>query len=245
MLKTKSGTRICFGAAAGAAALAFASTAAADDPVFGWTRSFEGAHQIDLTGQLVYAVNMTPNADEEFMVAGQRFTSSESTRGVAVQSRFARDNWIARPEFGDAPGAAGLEEVMWDMRFCRDNVSIDANVREGRTYKLQLLFSDAFWQTAGNRSFDVVINGSQAINEFDILEVAGSHNGHVESGALYTFTFTARDSDLNIDLVAGTGPDPNPLINAFTLEIIPAPATVGLMGLGGLMMTRRRRRSVA
>lgn len=242
MFGSENGTRKWVKFAVGVTAATFASAAMADDPIRGWTRSFTDANHIDTSGRIVYAVNVTPDANDMFEVGDLMFTSSENTAGFRVDSMFSRDQWLARPELGNA----GLEDVMWDMRFSNHNhsVKLDANVNPNRVYKIQLLFSDAYWNEAGNRAFDIYVEDQLVVNEFDIIEVAGPHNGHVESGALYTWTVAATDGQINVELRHGsTTFDTNPLINAMTVELVPAPATIGLMGLGGLMISRRRRRS--
>ena len=58
---------------------------------------------------------------------------------------------------------------------------------------------------------------------------------------LYTGIFRPSSATLNVTLAAGgDGGDTNPIISALTLEAVPEPATLGILGLGGLALLRRR-----
>lgn len=215
------------------------------EPNFGKTSAFDSTSQLDLDGNMIYAVNVSPNVEENFSIGDLMFTSSENTAGVTLSSTHSRDNWLDRPQFAESQGSEALESIMWDMRFStRGEVNIDMAVTEGSEYQLQLLFSDAFWTEEGMRRFDVVIENALAIDEFDIASVTGPREGAVNRGAVYTLTFVAMDNNLDIDLLHGTtGQDSIPLINGFTLEMVPSPASLALLAVGSapLLIGRRRR----
>lgn len=226
-------------AAAGTAVAAYAN------PNFGTVHMFEGVEDLDLSGEFLYTVNVSPNTAEAFQIGDLMFTSSDNTAGVAVTSTHARDNWLSRPEYSESTWSDSLESIMWDMRFSTSGpVNIDLAVEQGAEYKLQLFFSDAYWTEQGMRQFDIMVEDALAVDEFDIVGVTGRREGGLNRGAVYTYNFTALDSNLDIDLLRGSGgQDQIPIINGFSLEVVPAPGAFALLAAGAapLLIGRRRR----
>jgi hypothetical protein len=55
------------------------------------------------------------------------------------------------------------------------------NLTVGHTYTIRLHFAEEYWTTAGSRTFNVVMNGTQVLTNFDILATAGGeYNAVVE-----------------------------------------------------------------
>ena len=50
------------------------------------------------------------------------------------------------------------------------------NLTAGLTYKLRLHFAELYWTTAGQREFNVFINGVQVLTNYDIIAAAGAAN---------------------------------------------------------------------
>ncbi len=224
-------------------AVGAASLAMGDVVNFGDVSVFHGPDDLDLTGSFLYAVNVSPNSAESFTVNGVEFKADTTVAGVSILANQAKDNWNSRPYFGDSADAQNLADVLWDVRFhgSRD-VNIDAAVSTGQEYKLQLFFVENYWQDAGSRTFDIVVEGETAVDEFDIMSHSFTENDHT-GGVVFTYTFVAGDDNLDIDLLRGTtGVDRIPIISGFTLETVPAPASLAMLGLGGLICTSRRRR---
>ncbi len=57
----------------------------------------------------------------------------------------------------------------------------------GKTYTVRLHFAESYWTAAGQRTFNVSINGSQVLTNFDIFATAGAINKAV----VEQFTATA------------------------------------------------------
>src|SRR5205823_437445 len=74
--------------------------------------------------------------------------------------------------------------------------------------KVRLHFAETFFTTAGSRTFNVTINGTQVLTNFDIFAAAGAANKAVireftlnaDSSGVYTITTT---SVVNSALVSG------------------------------------------
>lgn len=117
-----------------------------------------------------------------------------------------------------------------------------------------------FWQRAAN---SVTVSGLQANTPYTVglvhaASIAADNQDWTLNGALLgddvfqtasvgapvEFTVTANGSgEISIVSTApgnGSGTDVN-LLQAVTLEVIPEPASIALLGMGGLMMLRRRR----
>ena len=221
-----------------------ASPASAETVHFGSLSSFDGPGGLDLTAEgshsFAYAVNFEKN-DPDRAVSGLTFvcegTDCAPVAGVTVTSSNYYGEYF-HPEFGDTTDDNNLEDIMDGFAyFTGTNRNIDVAVTSGQVYKLQLLFQG----DNGVRIWDIVIEGSLAVDEF----YAKNYDYHLGIGAVYTYEFTAGDNNLDIDLPAGTttGADTAGLLSAMTLEVIPEPGTLVLLGLGslGLLLRRRRR----
>ena len=60
----------------------------------------------------------------------------------------------------------------------------------GASYTVQLDFAEEYWTAAGSRTFNVLINGSQVLTNFDIFATAGGEFKAVAE----SFTATANSS---------------------------------------------------
>ena len=230
----------------GAVAMA-GQTATAETINFGSLAKFEGASDLDLSGDFLYTTNITPDTTAP-VINGLTFTPNASLAGLSVTSANSAANWVNKPEYGASSDDDALEDAMHDMRYSSTgsgaDLNIDADVISGQQYKLQLLFSENFYTTTGSRSFDISIEGSKAVDEFDIINTAGTWTGAPTAGTVFTYIFTAGDTNLDIDLEPGTSfSDHAPLINGMTLEKVPEPASIILFSMAGfgLLMARRRR----
>ncbi|HQL76094.1 MAG TPA: malectin domain-containing carbohydrate-binding protein, partial [Phycisphaerae bacterium] len=192
-------------------------------PAIGEAKGFGGASDLDLSGDMVYAVNVSPNAaDSPKQVGGATFTADTATAGVSVAATNSINNWLTKPEYGSTTDDDNLEEIMWDIRFGSNNaVTANMDVVRGNTYKVQLLFSDTYTEP-GKRPFDINIEGALAHDEFDPVYYRGTWD-NINRGAVYTATFVAGDNELNVSLTPGsTGTDKNAILNGFTLEQVAA-----------------------
>jgi endo-1,4-beta-xylanase len=83
----------------------------------------------------------------------------------------------------------------------------------GRAASVTLFFEESFWTAAGQRRFNVVINGATVLNQFDIFATAGGANRAIAR----TFNTTANGSgQVVVQFARGGGPD-NPKICGITV----------------------------
>ena len=66
-------------------------------------------------------------------------------------------------------------------------------------YEIQLLEAETFWTGAGEREFNLVIEGQQVLTNFDIYATTGGQN--IPITLVYTATVT--DAQLEMDFVVG------------------------------------------
>ncbi len=71
-------------------------------------------------------------------------------------------------------------------------------VEIGRNYKLTLKFAEIYFSTAGSRIFDVSVEGSKFLQNFDVYAAAGSNNLAIDT----SIDITAADDVINIELLA-------------------------------------------
>ena len=93
----------------------------------------------------------------------------------------------------------------------------EAGLTPGASFTVRLHFAETFWTAAGQRIFNVVINGQQVLTNFDILATAGAANKAV----IEQFTVTA-DTNGRITSQFNTVKD-NAQVNA--IEILPNTTT--------------------
>jgi poly(3-hydroxybutyrate) depolymerase len=86
------------------------------------------------------------------------------------------------------------------------------NRTPGSAQTVTLYFAETFWTGAGERSFDVLVDGRTLLSNFDIFEAAGGANRAVAR----TFATTADASGRVVIQFRRTGPD-NPKVSAITV----------------------------
>lgn len=106
------------------------------------------------------------------------------------------------------------------------------SLNNGSTYLIQLWCNDS----------DLLHGGTPTI--FGAGNSVSAPSNTSGSGGLGTWvsgTFTATGTSQAIT-VSGVSPAAHPIINAFQLREVPTPGAAALLGLGGLVVARRRRR---
>jgi hypothetical protein len=134
---------------------------------------------------------------------------------------FAADQYYSTPSLvysTTAPIAGTTDDAIYQTErySSTDNGTLNYNfpVSNG-TYKVILHFAEIYWTTPGHRLFDVSIEGTKVLDNYDIFAKVGALTATTE-----TFTTTVTDGMLNIyfsALVADGGKD-RPKISA--IEII-------------------------
>ncbi|HUT37386.1 MAG TPA: malectin [Planctomycetota bacterium] len=102
-------------------------------------------------------------------------------------------------------------------------------------YIVTLKFAEVFQTAPGARVFHVDIEGTRALSNLDIYATAG-HDVALDFsfGPIYV-----TDGNLNIDLITVVD---NAKLSALVVEVVPEPASLTLLVLGGLGLLARRRR---
>lgn len=164
------------------------------------------------------------------------FTDADATPGIAIAGAAEYvAGYVLDLSFD---GQVGLDFVYNELIYGAFGVDLD--VVPGQQYKLQLLIFDGF--AGSSRTFDVNIEGALAIDDLNVhdeVQQGDPSTGAMRAG-LYTYEFTAGDSQLNMDFInIGQG---DPILNGLTLEIVPEPTTMALLLAGGCLTAMRRRK---
>lgn len=209
---------------------------------------------LDLSGTYVYAVNLGLD-QADLSVQGLTFksaTAAGSTPGdVTVGAVNYAGPWEGPRDYGSRdPGGTSndlnLEYIMdnslldWHggalATMPEQTITFTAKVTAGQDYRLQLFFQEP----AGDRFFDITVEGIVIADEFHTSEAASDYN---TKGYVVTHDFTSTDTVLNVKLTGGSSELPDPFIQAFTLQSIPEPSTYTLLGsllVLGCVIVRRR-----
>jgi len=188
---------------------------------------FNGPDDLDLLGEIVYAINFSAN-DPALAVNGVTFTPDTAP---PVGATFSGPNnvtpWQTKPEFGDSPSANNLEEIMADIRWANsangERLEAHLPVTSGETYKLQILISGN--HSADDRRWDIEVEGEMSVDEITSLgeSLDGSVPAYdVGSSIVFTQTLTVADAFLDIrmgDLGGDSdGADRNPIWQGLIVE---------------------------
>jgi beta-glucanase (GH16 family) len=71
------------------------------------------------------------------------------------------------------------------------------SLTSGLSYKLRLHFAETYWTSAGQRLFNVLVNGTQVLRNFDIVATAGAPN----KATIQEFTATPNAGQISIQYV--------------------------------------------
>jgi endoglucanase len=168
----------------------------------------------------VYQINsggpaVSPFAADAFFSGGQTdtVTATINTSGVtnpAPMAVYQSERW---------GGDAASNPAPFSYTF--------TNLTAGASYTVRLHFAETFWTAAGQRKFNVAINGTQVLSNFDIIATAGAAN----KAMVQQFTTTANASgNVVVSFTVGTADAPK----ISGIEIIPAapPAPDFTLGVG-------------
>lgn len=153
------------------------------------------------------------------------FVPYHSVPGLTQDAPSQVDAWTTMTFPGPlTPNDTNLAAVMRSIRYRGGSFNISlSGLTAGRSYKLQLLFAE---QCCPTRGFDVYVEDALVADEFSPPAVQGGASASPARGAAVVYGFQAADTVLNIrlDKATVTTPslsDPNPILNAFSLEEIP------------------------
>ncbi|MFO7899964.1 MAG: PEP-CTERM sorting domain-containing protein [Planctomycetota bacterium] len=218
---------------------------------FGSVSSFADASELDFSGDITYAVNVGGSTTP---VIGDAAFTTDSVAGCSVTAQNRADPWSSRPDLGPTADDNALEGMLHSIRWsgAPRSVDVELDVTAGRTYKMQLLWTENYWNEPDeHRLFDVQVEGALAVDELDARAVTGEWTQPQHSGAVYTHELVAPDDKLSFSVApGGSAYDNNPILNAFLIEdvtpsapegVIPEPGGLGLLGLAVLAFRRRRK----
>ncbi len=203
---------------------------AATSVKLGAIRQITGPQDLDLEGDIVYAINFSAN-DPARVVRGITFLPDRlGIPGATLVGPQQVSPWQSKPEFGASADANALEEILQDIRWANsgsgERLRATLAVTTGDEYKLQILISA---NGAENRRWDIRVNGRDAVDEITSL---GSSPGQTYSrsrATLYTCQFVSTGSSAVIEMGtifgANEGGDRNPIWQALTLEKVTVPPT--------------------
>lgn len=106
-----------------------------------------------------------------------------------------------------------------------DRLQMSYNVPNG-TYSVELYFAEIEGQAAGQRKFNIAIEGQNKENNFDVADAAGG----VNRGIVRTYSVTVTDGHLNIDLTRVLGSAP--IVSGVRLLATAPPKVIDVM-VGG------------
>ena len=87
------------------------------------------------------------------------------------------------------------------------------NLTAGSAHTVRLHFAELYWSNAGQRVFNVAVNGSTVLSNFDIIKAAGANY----TANIQQFSATANSSgQIVISLTNGTADQP--LINGVEVD---------------------------
>ncbi len=94
-------------------------------------------------------------------------------------------------------------------------------------------FATYHGQEWGAATYDILVDGVLTVDE----HVTGT--GDAPSEALFSIVSNGVD-DIIIEIAAGSTGNGYTFINGFSTDLVPEPATMALLGLGGLLLRRRK-----
>ncbi|AFH50283.1 Beta-glucanase/beta-glucan synthetase [Ignavibacterium album JCM 16511] len=80
-------------------------------------------------------------------------------------------------------------------------------------YNVKLMFAENYFTQAGKRIFDVYVEGSRVLQDFDIFNLVGNNTAYVKE----VNTVSVNDGELNIHFAAKID---NPMINGIVIELV-------------------------
>lgn len=231
------------------ALVAVAGGAHAATVTSGTLTAFTGADAgegLDLDGTFAYAVDLGRSSGS-VAIRDATFTGSNVTGvadgGTGFDYRSIQSNPL---NFGPSGDDADLVDVLNTVSYASNTpVTIGVAVDPGTTYKLQLLFEEVYNRPADDtrhRVQDIQVEGVTAVSGMDL-----STETSFTQGLVFTYVFSGSsvgsDGVLNLAVapVAGSNNDLTVVVNGFTLEVVPEPGSLSLLGLAGLLASRRRR----
>lgn len=220
--------------------IAAASNAASlQYPEIGSIYTFSNSKQLDLGGGNIRAWNI--GGTEDARIRGVVFSRNLANLGKTGFSS-VEQSWGMKPDYGSGADNVNLALAMSSAGCSKtsDISRISIRVIPGKSYRLQLLFSDnqyvsdpdwvgcdaGFKARSGPRRFDIRIDGRNAFDDFDPIfnmNAGGQSGATPRVGVVYKYSFTPKRDVLEISLNCSQGPlDGAQFVNAVTLSEVAA-----------------------
>jgi beta-glucanase (GH16 family) len=165
-----------------------------------------------VTGSYYFAVNSGGGAAGQFVADTDFSGGNTSTTGAAIKT-----NGVTNP----APQAVYQSE-RWGA-----NTYTFSGLTSGVTYNVRLHFAEIFFNSANSRKFNVSINGTQVLTNFDVWAAAATNNAAV----IKQYTVAPVSNKIVIAYSVGTADQPKSS-GIEIIELLPA-APTGLTATGG------------
>jgi hypothetical protein len=199
---------------------------------------------LDLQGTFAYALNFRNTTTADLVVDGATFkavTASSAPAGVTViDYGLSAFDSITPFEFGATANDNNLEAIAAATVEVSGTIStqvkLNLAVTAGATYKLQIL---SLGNAGAPRPASYTING---VTTFITLATTAP-SSPINSSYVITETFVPATSTTQIIMIHDAGGGNDSFAQGLTLELLPEPASLTLLGLGGLAILGRRRRA--
>lgn len=204
----------CSASYASGTSVTLTASPAAGSSFAGWSGSCSGTGTCTLSMTAARSVTATFSGTTGTGTVSINAGGS-ATGGFAADTSFSGGNTFSTTNAIDTSqvgGTAPPQAVFQTERYGEFTYTI-ANRTPGRSQGVTLFFQESFWSAAGQRRFNVVINGATVLTAFDIFATAGGANRAIAR----TFTTTASASgQVVIQFSRAGGPD-NPKICGITV----------------------------
>ena len=229
-----------------ASALMILEAGSASAAAISWSaQTFDNANQVSTTGTLVEAYNLGNNgaggATATVVVNGVSFLSTPADASVSPVVNSPGTTFDAGTHDPTVDVIVGLANADADalidsLAFGGGGTNSLARVSGlniGTEYIIQLIV--AVRSNGGNATYDF----GHSTPSGDATEVYTLEDGPGNPVSIVTGTFTADETSQDFHVAISTAT--NFEASAYQLRLVPEPGSLALLGLGGLMVLRRRR----
>jgi endo-1,4-beta-xylanase len=200
----------CSAGFASGATVTLTATPASGSTFAGWSGSCSGTGTCALSMTAARSVTATFNSTVvggtvSINAGGSAAGSFAADASFSGGSTFSTTNTI---DTSQITGTVPPQAVLQTERFSEFTYTIPG-FTAGRAATVTLYFEESFWTAAGQRTFNVAINGAAVLTAFDIFATAGGANRAIAR----TFSTTVSSSgQVVIQFTRGGGPD-NPKVS--------------------------------
>ena len=175
---------------------------------------------LDLSGNIVYAVNFGNNGNPRF--GDFVFSQDQDHPNISldISAEGVISNWGGTyPNTGYPDLDMLLGGIIWKNSSSTGrttSITIAGGLTVGRSYLLQLIF-----YTDHDRPMDIIIEGQTVIERYDPFPIQGSVTG--KGGSVVRCVFTASDTTLNVAMKSNPDIDASAISGFILADITPVP----------------------